>query len=145
MRSIAWSRKWTALTVLLIAVPTGLLGTFTLLDSLSGTAKESYPLVIIFEKDVYHPDERINITVKNVSNKTLWLSDSAYGLEYQRKTIFGWEFYVGLYGQERIVYLGPGKTGHVTRRLSTDFKPFPPGRYRVGDPHFDCWAEFQVA
>ena len=139
------------ITVLLIAVPTGLLGTFTLLDAQSGTTKESYPIVITLDKDVYHPAERINITVKNVSNKTLRFTSTAYGLQYQRKTIFGWEYYKEDFSGAITPELRPGETAQVRGRLSTGshhfgtFKPFPPGRYRVGHQGYDCWAEFDVA
>ena len=89
-------------------------------------------LNVTLNKDVYHQDDNVIITVKNESNETLTFADSAYNLFFEKWNGVSWEPYTGVIGLEVITLLNPEETAEIRYKLGeqTD-KPFPVGKYRV--------------
>ncbi|MFQ6075508.1 MAG: hypothetical protein ACE5Z5_05165 [Candidatus Bathyarchaeia archaeon] len=91
-----------------------------------------HTLNVTTDKSVYHQNDNITITVRNVSNETVAFGNSAYDLFFEKWNGVSWEFYTGVVGLEVITYLNPEETAEVHYELGgqTD-KPFPAGKYQV--------------
>jgi hypothetical protein len=102
-------------------------------------------LTVILDKQTYKQGEVMTITIRNISNETIWFTDTAYNIVFERfDNVFNdWTFHTapiaGLLmtplhpGEEaQLMWLLDDKTGHL----------FPPGRYRVGT--HEVYTEFEV-
>ena len=102
---------------------------------------EAY-LTVTLDKETYHQGEIMNITIKNVSNETVWFTDTAYNLFFEKFNGVDWEFHTGIGGGLVMTPLEPGETAKITWTLDVPLQPFPPGQYRVGTR--GVYAEFEV-
>jgi len=103
---------------------------------------EAY-LVITLDKEIYHQGEIRNITIKNISNETIWFTDTAHNLFFDRFNGVDWEFHDAMIGGLMMTPLEPGKTAWHTWPVGYAGCPYPPGRYRVGT--HGVYAEFEVS
>jgi hypothetical protein len=105
-------------------------------------------LIVTTDKDVYLQGENMRITVKNMTNKEMEFSNTAYGLGFEKWDNTTWQPYVGIRGGEAIVALGPGGESIVTYTLGGYIGyNFEPGEYRVGTAGYGtppAYAEFKV-
>ena len=99
-------------------------------------------LSITIDKEVYYQGDIINITIENISNETIWFTDTAYNLCFERFNGVDWEFHTSIVGCLVMTPLEPGETAQLMWALDTPLQPFPPGRYRVGT--YGVYAEFEV-
>jgi hypothetical protein len=99
-------------------------------------------LIITLNKEVYLQGETIDITIKNISNETIWFTDTAYNLFFERFSGVDWEFHTPIVGCLVMTPLEPGETAQLTWMLDVPLQPFPPGKYRVGT--HGVYAEFEV-
>lgn len=118
----------------------------------------AYPfLIITLDKslNIYFPGDVIEITLKNVSNRSLFFTDNAYGLAFQRWDDNAWEYYESIRGEEMIIELTPGEEAQANFELGLySGEEFAPGWYEVGtQPQVDgqewrsllwTFATFQV-
>ena len=102
---------------------------------------EAY-LIITLDKEIYSQVEIMNITIKNISNETIWFTDTAYNLFFERFNGVDWEFHTSIVGCLAMTPLEPGETAQLTWALDVPLQPFPLGRYRVGT--HGVYAEFEV-
>ena len=84
----------------------------------------------------------MNITIKNISNETIWFSDTAYNLFFEKFNGTNWQFHTSIIGCLAWTPLEPGETGQIEWTLDVPFQPFPAGHYRVGTK--GVYAEFDV-
>ena len=100
-------------------------------------------LLITLDKNVYNQGEYMTITIKNRSNETLWFTNTAYNLYFERFNGTGWTFYEQIVGGALMTPLRPGETGEVRWKLDDRTgSPFPAGYYRVGTK--GIYVEFTV-
>ncbi len=99
-------------------------------------------LIITLDKEAYFQGEVIQITIKNLSNQTVWFTDTACNLYFEKFNDNCWEFYDAMIGGAAITPLQPKETKQFTWRLGNSGRPYPPGRYRVGTK--GVYAEFKV-
>jgi len=94
-------------------------------------------LRVTLDRETYYQGDTIVITIKNISNETVWFTDTAYNLFFERFNNQDWEFYDAIIGGLMMTSLKPGETAQVNWTLG-----YPPGRYRVGT--HGVYAEFEV-
>jgi hypothetical protein len=99
-------------------------------------------LTITLDKGTYYQGEVMNITIKNISNETIWFTDTAYNLFFERFNGQDWEFYDTIIGGAAMTPLKPKQTAQVKWTLGYPGRPYPAGRYRVGT--HGVYAEFEV-
>ena len=99
-------------------------------------------LSVTLDKEIYHQGDIMTITIENVSNETIWFTDTAYNLCFERFNGVDWEFHTAIVGCLAMTPLEPGETAQLTWALDVPLQPFPPGRYRVGT--HGVYAEFEV-
>ena len=99
-------------------------------------------LRIDLDKYVYRCGEVMNITIRNISDETLWFTNSVYNLAFERfdKNYNDWIFHSAPRAEEIITSIYPGDTVQLTLTLSAD--EFPPGHYRIGT--HGVYVEFDV-
>lgn len=103
-------------------------------------AEES--LIITLDKERYSQGETMNITIKNISNETIWFTDTAHNLFFERFNGVDWKFHDAMIGGAAMTPLEPGKTAWHTWPVGYAGRPYPPGQYRVGT--HGVYAEFEV-
>jgi len=85
----------------------------------------------------------MTITIKNRSNETIWFTNTAYNLCFERYNGTSWALYEEIVGGAMMTSLKPGETREVTWKLDDRTgSPFPAGRYRVGTK--GIYVEFTV-
>ena len=100
-------------------------------------------LLLTLDKPVYTQGEYMIITIKNRSNETIWFTNTAYELCFERFNGTGWAFYENIVGNSMTTSLKPGETRQVMCKLvDSTGSPFPAGRYRVGTK--GIYVEFKV-
>lgn len=100
-------------------------------------------LLITLDKKVYNQGEYMTVTVKNRSNETIWFTNTAYNLYFEKFNGTDWVFYEEIVEGALMTPLKPGETGQVTWKLDDRTgSPFPAGRYRVGTK--GIYVEFTV-
>jgi hypothetical protein len=99
-------------------------------------------LIVTLNKEIYLRGETMNITIKNISNETVWFTDTACNLFFERFNGVDWEFHTAIIGGLMMAPLEPGETADYTWKLGVPLQPFPPGRYRVGT--HGVYAQFEV-
>ncbi|MEA2089268.1 MAG: immunoglobulin-like domain-containing protein [Thermoproteota archaeon] len=143
MRKVEWNRKTVSVVLLAVVLPISLVAAFGLTGMFAGSNGSQWPLTITLDKDVYYVDDRMHITITNVSNKTLEFRNTNYDMTYFRWTFEGWKWHDSVPGGAMLTYLKPGETAHVTWQLD-GYKLFPPGRYRVGNQYYEVYTGFVV-
>lgn len=53
-------------------------------------------LSITLDKEIYSQGDKMNITIKNISNETIWFTDTAYSLAFEKFDGVDWEFHTGI-------------------------------------------------
>jgi len=99
-------------------------------------------LIITPGEETYHQGETMDIILSNVSNETIWFTDTAYNLCFERFNGVYWEFHTAIVGGLAMTPLELGETAQLTWVLDVPLQPFSPGRYRVGTK--GVYAEFEV-
>ena len=84
----------------------------------------------------------MNMTIKNISNETIWFTDTACNLSFERFNGVDWEFHTSIVGCLAMTPLEPGETAEYTWKLDIPLQPFLLGHYRVGT--HGGYAEFEV-
>lgn len=112
--------------------------TFTVEPSFSKPPPEER-LTITLDKETYHQGEIMNLTIENISNETVWFTNTAYDLFFERFNGKDWEFHTPIVGGAAMTPLEPSETAQFTWKLSSDFSL---GHYRVGT--HGVYAEFEV-
>ncbi len=94
-------------------------------------------LTITLDKKMYYQGELMTITIKNISNETVWFTDTACNLFFERFNGQDWEFYDAMIGGLMMTPLEPGEIKQFAWKLS-----YPAGHYRVGTK--GVYAEFDI-
>lgn len=93
-------------------------------------------------KETYRQDDIMTITIENISNETIWFTDGAYNIFFERFTGVDWEFHTAPVAIAVMTPLEAGETAQLTWPLDAPGQEFPAGRYRVGT--HGVYAEFEV-
>lgn len=96
-------------------------------------------LSITLDKKIYNQGDNVNITIKNISDRTTWFGDTAYNLCFEKFNGVDWELHTQMAGGLARTPLEPGQTAHITWKLGA---PFSPGHYRVGT--YGVYVDFDV-
>jgi len=100
-------------------------------------------LLIMLDKEVYNQGEYMTVTIKNRSNETMWFTNTAYDLCFERFNGTDWVLYEEIVGGPVKTSLKPGEIRQVTWKLDDHTgSPFSAGRYRVGTK--GIYVEFTV-
>lgn len=99
-------------------------------------------LKITLDKETYFQGETMQITIKNILNETIWFTDTACNLYFERFNGACWEFYDAMIGGAAMTPLQPNQTRQFTWKLGYGGLPYPSGRYRVGTK--GVYAEFEI-
>ncbi|MDH5690907.1 MAG: hypothetical protein OEY81_05715 [Candidatus Bathyarchaeota archaeon] len=104
--------------------------------------KSEESLSITIDKEKYCQGDTMTITIENISNETIWFTDTACNLFFERFNDQHWEFYDAMVGGLAMTPLEPNETKKFTWKLGYPGRPYPAGRYRVGTK--GVYAEFEV-
>jgi hypothetical protein len=104
--------------------------------------KSEESLSITIDKETYCQGETMTITIENISNETVWFTDTACNLFFGRFNGEHWEFYDAMVGGVAMTPLEPNETKKFIWKLGYPGCPYPAGRYRVGTK--GVYAEFEV-
>ncbi len=99
-------------------------------------------LSITIDKEIYYQGDIMTITIENISNETIWFTDTACNLFFERFNGEHWEFYDPMVGGLAMTPLEPSETKQFAWKLGYPGRPYPAGQYRVGTK--GVYAEFQV-
>jgi hypothetical protein len=93
---------------------------------------ENY-LIVTTDRKVYSPGDTMKITIKNISENTLYFGGLYYSLVFERWDGSAWRHYESIRQQQVIAVLKPGQEGHVTKELRLGSgEDYAIGKYRVG-------------
>jgi hypothetical protein len=104
--------------------------------------KSEESLSITIDKEKYCQGDTMNITIENVSNGTVWFTDTACNLFFETFTGEHWEFYDAMVGDLAMTPLEPNETKKFAWKLGYPGRQYQAGRYRVGTK--GVYAEFEV-
>ena len=99
-------------------------------------------LSITLDKEIYHQGDVMTITIENISNETIWFTDTACNLFFERFNGEYWEFYDAMVGGLAMTPLEPSETKRFIWKLGYAGRPYPSGHYRVGTK--GVYTEFEV-
>lgn len=106
------------------------------------------PLSLTLDKTTYHRNERMTITIKNLSDNTFTFSNSTYDMHIERWVDGNWVSHSGVIGDDIITGLHLGESGQVILNAN-----FLPGKYRAKSTGIsdgentvivDAYAEFTI-
>jgi len=99
-------------------------------------------LSITIDNQIYYQGDVMTITIENISNETIWFTDTAYNLFFEKFNGVDWKFHTAIVGCLAMTPLEPGETAQLMWTLDVPSQAFPDGRYRVGT--HGVYAEFEV-
>lgn len=99
-------------------------------------------LAIGIDRNMYRPGETMIITIKNISNETIWFTNTVYNIVFERfNSIYNdWIYHTSPIAGQALVSISPNEEKQV--KYIIDPELFPPGLYRVGT--HGVYIEFEV-
>jgi len=95
---------------------------------------ENY-LTISTDRKIYSPGDTMKITIKNISDNSIWFGGLYYDLVFEMWDGTTWQHLESIRQPAAVTGLQPGQEGHVTHRTKLYSYPgeeYAPGKYRVG-------------